>query len=375
MKRFLIAVCIVAVIFSVVASAKEEITVFVDDQRIEFDVSPAIVDSRTIVPLRAIFEALGATVEWDGATSTCTAKRGDDTVKLTVGEDVMYVNGEGKKLDVTAMLVNDRTMVPLRAVSEAFDCKVTWYPMTRTAAVLSDYENKTMLFSYDGRSRAFPNEMVEAQLTVGWYREPLKLLYASDGRSKYFVESDIAPQLTVGWFLWSGLVCDMANYCVYIGDYEAALSDWLIPEMNLYGDNEKDDSCYIQLKTKRDSVLEIMRDKYGVPYSVDDFVFTSHSDPSDCGWISNSSFKFWFYNVEQKDVVSFEFRYTCYDTNGKVVKSQLNGSAKQSATVNALLAPGESQYVEHYFNGYPMLSKVDFEIVSIKYSDGSVWKK
>ena len=93
---------------------------------IDFDQPPIIKDDRTLVPLRAIFEALGAAVSWDDATQTVTAVRGDKTVSLTIGSQTLYVGQSAVTLDVPAQLVNDRTLVPVRAISAAFDYQVDW---------------------------------------------------------------------------------------------------------------------------------------------------------------------------------------------------------------------------------------------------------
>ena len=103
------------------------ITVGYDRKNIEFDgQEPVAEDNRVLVPLRSIFEAMGATVEWDNDTQTVTSTRGDKTVVLSIGSDQLYVNGEARTLDVPAKIINGKTMVPVRAIAEAFDCEVDW---------------------------------------------------------------------------------------------------------------------------------------------------------------------------------------------------------------------------------------------------------
>lgn len=76
-----------------------------------------------MVPLRAIFEALGATVDWNDATQTVTSTKGNTTISLTINNPTMYVNGTSVALDSPACLVGARTLVPVRAISEAFGTK------------------------------------------------------------------------------------------------------------------------------------------------------------------------------------------------------------------------------------------------------------
>ncbi len=104
----------------------DNIIVTVNGAEVYFDQPPVIIDGRTLVPLRAIFEALGAEVSWDEDTQTAAAYRNGTTVTLTIGDSWIYKNGTAIYLDVPSMLINDRTLVPVRAVSEAFDCTVDW---------------------------------------------------------------------------------------------------------------------------------------------------------------------------------------------------------------------------------------------------------
>lgn len=370
-KFLLFVLLVLCLSVSVFAVSYDGVTVFVDGRVPAFDTEPTIVNDRTMVPLRPIFEALGATVEWDGETSTCTATKGETVVKLTVGADVMYVCGEEKKLDEKAFILNERTMVPLRAVSEAFDCKVYWYGYTRTASIVSDFENSTPLYSLDGRCAVFSNDIVEAQLTVGWYREPLKVLYASDGRSKAFVESEVAAQLTVGWYLWSDLVCERAGYCVYLKRYDEALANWLIPEINTFEDKTSPE--YLKLIGKRDEVLKVMRDECGVPYYITGYEFLTHDKEGELAWSNNSTIRFYWFNTSDKEVSNVAFEYVCYNTKGQKVKHELNGDITQNVSFALSLAPGESGYIDYSFNGYPALSGMDFDVKTITYTDGSVW--
>ncbi|NHN28553.1 copper amine oxidase N-terminal domain-containing protein [Paenibacillus agricola] len=104
----------------------QDIIVTVDEQLQKFDQTPVNVDGRTMVPLRAIFEALGAKVEWDGATQTITATKDDTKITLAINSNEAWVNGKMVMLDVPAKLINENTMVPIRFVSEALGANVEW---------------------------------------------------------------------------------------------------------------------------------------------------------------------------------------------------------------------------------------------------------
>lgn len=102
------------------------IDLYVDAAQLHPDVPPTAISGRTLVPLRSIFEAIGATVEWDNATQTATGRRGDSVVEIQLGSPTAYINGAACALDVPAQAINGRTMVPVRFVSEALDCTVEW---------------------------------------------------------------------------------------------------------------------------------------------------------------------------------------------------------------------------------------------------------
>jgi hypothetical protein len=104
---------------------------------INFEVPPQNVDGRTLVPLRAIFEAMGATIDWNGGTQTVTAIRGNDTVVLQVGNHTMTRNGQSITLDVPPRIMEGRTFVPARAVAEAFGAVVGWDNATRTVTIIT----------------------------------------------------------------------------------------------------------------------------------------------------------------------------------------------------------------------------------------------
>lgn len=102
-------------------------TVKVDGAVVEFtEQDPVIVNDRTLVPMRAIFEKMGAEVEWIDTTRTVNAKRGTTTISLTIDSTTAYKKGQPVKLDVAPTIMNGRTMVPLRFISEALGADVEW---------------------------------------------------------------------------------------------------------------------------------------------------------------------------------------------------------------------------------------------------------
>ena len=103
----------------------------------EFDVNPVIENSRTLVPFRKIFEALDCAVSYtkENGAQVVTANRGNQWITLEIGKNEITVDGETKKLDVAPKIVNGRTLVPLRAISEGLDCTVDWSADTKTVDI------------------------------------------------------------------------------------------------------------------------------------------------------------------------------------------------------------------------------------------------
>lgn len=111
------------------------IGVYVNNLGLNFDVAPMVEDDRVLVPLRAVFEALGAQVEWYGEARTITAEREGTAVFMQIDDSYMSVNDEWVELDVPPRIVDGRTLIPLRAVAEAFGAQVEWNEGTQSVMV------------------------------------------------------------------------------------------------------------------------------------------------------------------------------------------------------------------------------------------------
>lgn len=126
MKKFLCILSALIIFLPSEVFASRPVKVELNCIPMEFD-QPAIVsENRTLVPLRKIFESLGASVSWDDVTRTAKAVKNDKTVSITIGTNELIVDDKVVELDVPAKIVNNRTLVPLRAISEAYDCLVLW---------------------------------------------------------------------------------------------------------------------------------------------------------------------------------------------------------------------------------------------------------
>ncbi|MDK2836510.1 MAG: hypothetical protein PWP21_1287 [Thermosediminibacterales bacterium] len=116
--------------------------VFVNGRIPEFDVPPVIKAGRTLVPVRAITEGLGAEVSFDPETSQVTVTKGDIEVVLTLGETVALVNGEPVEIDTIPDVISNRTFVPLRFLNEIFGANVEYDAETHMVIIDEDSENQ-----------------------------------------------------------------------------------------------------------------------------------------------------------------------------------------------------------------------------------------
>ncbi len=139
MNRKWLSIVVAVIIILSVGSALAAPTVIMDGQQLIFEVPPTIENGTTLVPMRDIFNALGTEIEWDGTTQTVTANKKtlqqDISIKLTIGQTTAYKNHSPVKLDVPAKIINQRTMVPLRFVSEALDVMVGWDANTQVISL------------------------------------------------------------------------------------------------------------------------------------------------------------------------------------------------------------------------------------------------
>lgn len=126
----IILICFV--LLSTTIEAKTNITVFVDKKNVHYDEQPLLINGRTMVPIRKTMEALGSTVQWDQKTQKTIIQKNQHMIILKNGSKTSYQNGIKMDLDAPAFIKNGRTYVPLRFLSEAFQYHVDWNGKTQT---------------------------------------------------------------------------------------------------------------------------------------------------------------------------------------------------------------------------------------------------
>lgn len=103
-----------------------DVTIMINEEKLQFDNEPIIVEGRTMVPLRAIFEKLGAVVSWNADTQTIFGSKDERTVTLTIGSSISKVSGTSLSMDSPPLIVEGRTMVPVRFIAESLGANVEW---------------------------------------------------------------------------------------------------------------------------------------------------------------------------------------------------------------------------------------------------------
>jgi len=121
-----------------VNNTQNNISIRVNGTAVKSDVSPVIVNDRTLVPARAIFEQLGAQITWDGKTRQVGVALGEYKILLTIDNKKALVNDKNVEMDVPAQILNNRTLIPLRFVGEQLNMKVSWNAAEKLVTV--DYK-------------------------------------------------------------------------------------------------------------------------------------------------------------------------------------------------------------------------------------------
>jgi len=101
---------------------------------------PVIQNDRILLPIRAVLEAMGGTVNWDDETRTVMLSHRENLIKLTIGSNTAYLNGIAHTLDVAPVIINDSTLLPIRFIAESLGFKVDWDDVRETVIITDPQE-------------------------------------------------------------------------------------------------------------------------------------------------------------------------------------------------------------------------------------------
>lgn len=215
MKRIICIamVCVIMLTLFVTASAEKVVTLKLDGKKVVCDVPPCIVENRTLIPARALFEELGAEVSWNEKKRVVTIDYDGTEIVLPIDSTKVTVGGEKKELDVPAMIVKDRTMIPVRFVAEHFGFTVEWNESTYTVNVVPAYKYTYKYTVKDAKITSSKDETViaipgtaGAKVKVMTLAEPTRLVFDfSDTRmeiakSNFTVDDEFLDSVRFGQF-------------------------------------------------------------------------------------------------------------------------------------------------------------------------------
>ncbi|MDD4678835.1 MAG: beta-propeller domain-containing protein [Tissierellia bacterium] len=133
--KIILLTLILILCFTVTAFAQDDIKVYVDNERVDFDVAPFVEKGRTLIPLRGVFEKLGAKVDWNKNLLEVVIKDDNNEIEMILGKDKVMVNGIIKDIDVPTRMINSRTFAPLRFATENLGHTVRWDGNTRSVYI------------------------------------------------------------------------------------------------------------------------------------------------------------------------------------------------------------------------------------------------
>jgi len=170
MRKVIIVLMVLAALLFFAGTAQAAPMIILDGKVLKFDVPPTIDNSRVLVPFRTIFEAYGAKVNWDEATSTVTAERNNIKIKLVIAGSA-YKNDVPVKLDVPAKIINGRTMVPLRFISESLGFQVFWNGSTQTVIIVGSGSSSGSVSDLSPPGNLRATVSVTSQIKLTWDAE------------------------------------------------------------------------------------------------------------------------------------------------------------------------------------------------------------
>lgn len=206
LSLFINFVLVVALMLSctIVASASTHIALVLNGENIVPEVSPQNISGRILVPFRFIGEKLGANVKWQQSTKTITMTKGDNTVILQINNPVINLNGVNKTLDCKPIIVKGTTLVPVRAIAEALNANVEWRPNVwqGVGEVVIIEEGKSFLELPTKEINIEVGETYPLTITNN-FGDNVKVSYGRD-LSKGLMDNDFNNYVNCTWGEWQG---------------------------------------------------------------------------------------------------------------------------------------------------------------------------
>lgn len=137
-------------------------TINIGSRSVTIDTAPVIIDGRTLIPVRGVSEAMGGNVDWNNDTKTVTITLGSNKVEMTIDSKTAYFNNKAQTLDVAPVVLNGRTMLPARFIAESFGFNVNWDNDTKTISITPRQETTTEITTVEESTETTTVEKTES---------------------------------------------------------------------------------------------------------------------------------------------------------------------------------------------------------------------
>ncbi|MGN1318120.1 MAG: stalk domain-containing protein [Lachnospirales bacterium] len=213
MKKFVLFLFATVVLSLMTVSVfASDISIKIMGKELQTDEQAQIVDGRTMVPVRAIFEGIGAEVSWDSNTKTITGEKDGNIVKMVINSNIIEINGNESTMDSSPLIIYGRTYAPARYVAESFGLNVDWDSNNRVVSITGD--------NIEVKNTKEENETVTEEISTEEITEETTEIYKEEyeSYSSYYKGSNLAvgKDLPTGRYV---LITD-TNKTAYISIYE-----------------------------------------------------------------------------------------------------------------------------------------------------------
>lgn len=159
-KRFISFISIIMILIIGNVFADEPIKLLINGKYISSDANPVIENDRTLVPIRVISENLGIPVSWDNESKQITLKKNNLNYVFEIGKNEYKKEDEILPLDASPKIINNRTFVPIRVVAEIFENKVNWDGKTKTVIIGEEKNQTANDIALDLKSKGIPIDKI-----------------------------------------------------------------------------------------------------------------------------------------------------------------------------------------------------------------------
>lgn len=212
---------------------------------------PVIIDNRTFLPVRAVVEAMGGSVEWDENSRTVILTKDKNTIKLTIDSDIAFLNNEKQNIDVAPIIKNDRTMLPIRFIAESFNFNVEWNEQTQEVKIEQNNEDSDI--STNSTQTTFSSKLPLSDMMIRITCENASadfVLYDTHSANEFYTQLPLSLDTTnfsnVQWMFYPPQKLNVKSEKAYYDGKRGELSyyePWGDVFM-LYSDFQSDDEMY-----------------------------------------------------------------------------------------------------------------------------------